>query len=119
MNVALWIVQGLVALAFAAAGVMKLTQSKDAMRDKMPFVDDFSDGAIRLIGLLEVLGAVGVVLPWLLGVSPWLTPLAALGLALTMLSAAVVHIRRNEPIIINVFLFALAMFVVWGRWVSP
>ena len=77
MNIALWIVQILLALAFTAAGVMKLTQPKDAMREKMPFVDDFSAGAIRLIGLLEVLGAVGIVLPWLLGVAPWLTPLAA------------------------------------------
>jgi uncharacterized membrane protein len=77
MNIALWIVQILLALAFTAAGVMKLTQPKDAMREKMPFVDDFGSGAIRLIGLLEVLGAVGIVLPWLLGVAPWLTPLAA------------------------------------------
>jgi hypothetical protein len=57
MSIALWVVQGLLALAFTAAGVMKLTQPKDAMREKMPFVDDFGTGAIRLIGHLEVLGA--------------------------------------------------------------
>lgn len=57
MNFALWVVQGLLALAFTAAGVIKLTQPKDAMREKMPFVDDFGTGAIRLIGRLEVLGA--------------------------------------------------------------
>ncbi len=118
MNIILWILQALLAIAFLAAGVMKLTQSKDAMRDKMPFVDDVSLGTVRLIGLLEVLGAVGIVLPWLLGVAPWLTPLAAVGLALTMIGAAVVHIRRGEPIVVNIILLALAAFVAWGRWAA-
>ena len=118
MNIILWIAQGLLALAFTAAGLMKLTQPIDAMREKMPFVDDLGVGAIRLIGLLELLGAIGVVLPWLLGVAPWLTPLAALGLALTMAGAAVVHLRRHEPVVVNAVLFALAVFVAWGRWAA-
>lgn len=118
MNIALWIVQALLALAFAAAGVMKLAQPMDAIRERLPYVDDFNAGTIRLIGLLELLGAVGLVLPWGLGVAPWLTPLAALGLALTMVGAAVVHLRRREPVVVNGVLFALAAFVAWARWAA-
>ena len=69
--------------------------------------------------MLELLGAIGVVLPILTGVLPWLTPLAAVGLALTMLGAAITHLRRNEypNIIVNVIIFTLAIFVVYGRFV--
>ncbi|MEM6785403.1 MAG: DoxX family protein [Bacteroidota bacterium] len=119
MGIALWIAQGLLAFAFFGAGMMKLTQPKSKLREKTPYVDDFSAGTIRLIGLLEVLGAVGIVLPWLLGVLPVLTGWAALGLALTMVVAAIVHLRRGEGknVPVNVVLLALALFVVWGRGV--
>ena len=81
---------------------------------KMPFVDDVGTGAIRLIGLLKVLWAIGVVLPWGLGVARWLMPPAALGLALTMVDASIVHIRRNEPVVVNAALFAPTVFVGAG-----
>lgn len=98
MNIALWIVNGLLALAFLAAGGMKLARPKDALSASgMAWVEDFSPGAVKTIGALEVLGALGLVLPRLTGIAEILTPLAAVGLVLTMVGAVVVHVRRKEP----------------------
>ena len=118
MNTALWIAQGLLAVAFLGAGLLKLLKSRDELAPRMPYVEDFSDGAIRAIGGLEVLGAAGLILPWLLGIAPALTAWAAIGAALTMVGAAIVHIRRGEfsDLPVNVVLFALAVFIAWGRW---
>ncbi|MBI3962282.1 MAG: DoxX family protein, partial [Deinococcus sp.] len=80
MNIVLWIVQGLLALGFLMAGATKLMRSKAQLAPRMPWVEDFSLGTIRAIGAVEVLGALGLVLPTLMGILPWLTPLAALGL---------------------------------------
>jgi hypothetical protein len=84
----------------------------------MAWVEDFSQGAVRLIGTLEVLGAVGLVLPALTGALPWLTPLAAAGLVLLMIGAALTHLRRTEygNIAVNAVLLILAAFVVYGRF---
>jgi VIT1/CCC1 family predicted Fe2+/Mn2+ transporter len=84
----------------------------------MPWVEDFSQPAVRLIGAAEVLGAIGVVLPALTGVLPWLTPLAALGLVLLMVGAALTHLRRKEygNVAINAVLLVLAAFVAYGRF---
>ena len=115
MNIALWIVQGLLAFVFVMAGFMKISQPKDKVKEKgMAFVEDFSDGQIRLIGLLEILGAVGLILPGLTGILPVLTPIAAIGLALTMAGAAFTHIRRGgetQMFVTNLVLLALALFV--------
>jgi len=119
MNIALWIVQILLALIFLMAGVMKLMRTREDLSDKMAWVDDFGDSHIKLIGALEILGAIGLVLPAATGILPLLTPLAALGLALTMLGAAYTHIRRGEyPMtIMNVVLLLMALFVAYGRFV--
>lgn len=118
VNIVLWIVQGLLALAFLMAGLMKATQPKEKLAERMGWVRDFSGGAIKLIGALEVLGAFGLLLPMLTGILPWLTPLAAVGLALTMIGAAFTHLRRKEypGAVINVVLLALSMFAAYGRW---
>ena len=119
MNIALWIVQGLLAVAFIMAGFMKSTQPKDEIREKgMAYVDDFSQGQMRTIGILEVLGSLGLILPALTNILPILTPLAAAGLALTMVGAAITHIRRGEysSIITNLVLLGLALFVAYGRF---
>ena len=119
MIIALWIVQILLALVFLMAGFMKTTKPKEALQDKMAYVEDFSQGTVRLIGALEILAAIGLVLPVLTGVLPWLTPLAALGLVLTMVGAAITHVRRGEyqMIVGNVALLALAAFVAYGRFI--
>ncbi|MCU7722478.1 DoxX family protein [Actinoplanes sp. KI2] len=119
MNVVLWIIAGLLAAAFAAAGVMKLSQSKEKLAASgMAWTEDFSPGMVKLIGALELLAAVGLILPALLGVAPVLVPLAATGLALVMVGAIATHARRKEhqAIAVNVVLLVLAVFVAWGRF---
>ncbi|PQP20822.1 DoxX family protein [Rhodococcus opacus] len=119
MNIALWIVAIVLAVAFAAAGVMKLTQSKGKLAASgMGWTESYSPSAVKAIGAVEVLGAVGLILPAAVGIAPILVPLAATGLALVMVGAIVTHARRGEtqPIVINVVLLALTVFVAWGRF---
>ncbi|GIH48994.1 DoxX-like family protein [Microbispora rosea] len=119
MNVALWVIAGLLTLAFLLAGVMKLAQPKDRLAASgMAWTEDFSAGAIKGLGALEVLIAFGLVLPAVTGVVPVLTPLAALGIALLMAGAVVVHARRAESpvIVVNLVLLVLAAVVAWGRF---
>src|SRR5689334_21350829 len=80
VNVVVWIVQVVLALLFAFVGLGKLARPKEDLRERMGWVDDFSQGTIRLIGAAEVLGALGLVLPAATGVATWLTPTAAVGL---------------------------------------
>ena len=118
MNVVLWVLQVVVALSFLMAGTMKLTQPLERLAQKMGWVKDFPPAVVRGIGLLEVLGAVGLVLPAATGILPWLTPLAASGLVLTMIGAALTHARRHEyPMIAgNAVLLALALVVAVARF---
>jgi uncharacterized membrane protein YphA (DoxX/SURF4 family) len=119
MNVALWIMAGLLAAVFAAAGLMKLAQPKEKLvASGLGWAEDFSAGSVKAIGALEVLAAVGLILPAVLDVVPVLVPLAALGLVLLMAGAIVTHARRkeNQMIVINLVLLALAAVVVVGRF---
>jgi uncharacterized membrane protein YphA (DoxX/SURF4 family) len=120
MNTAIWIAQILLALAFAGSGLSKLLQPYDKLAAQMAYVNDFTPGVIRAIGTLEILGAIGTMLPTLTGILPWLTPAAAFGLAVNMGGAMSTHLRRKEypVIIINLVLLALAGFVVYGRLVA-
>jgi uncharacterized membrane protein YphA (DoxX/SURF4 family) len=117
MGIALWVVQVLVAAAFVVSGATKLSQPKEKLLKKWAWVEDFSQGSVRIIGSLEVLGAIGIVVPALTGIVPSLTPLAALGLVLTMIGAALTHLRRAEygAIAVNAVLFILAALVAYGR----
>jgi uncharacterized membrane protein YphA (DoxX/SURF4 family) len=93
----LWIAQSLLAAIFLATGLIKLTQPRLKMAaGPMGWAADVTDGRCRTIGLLEVLGAIGLILPGALGVAPGLVPLAAPGLALTMIGAIVTHVRYGE-----------------------
>ena len=118
MGIALWVAQVLLAVAFLGAGATKLMQPKEKLAKNMGWVEDFSQPTVRIIGALEVLGAIGVVLPALTGILPWLTPLAALGLVLLMIGAALTHLRRTEYgyIAMNVVLLVLAAFVAYGQF---
>jgi uncharacterized membrane protein YphA (DoxX/SURF4 family) len=124
MNIALWIVQGLLAVVFLMAGFMKVSKSKDELKEsggeRMAWVEDLTDQNIRLIGILELLASIGLVLPQLTGILPWLTPLAAVGLVLTMIGAITLHVRRGDgpqAIGMNIVLLLLAAFVAYGRFV--
>lgn len=120
MNIAVWIVQGILAFVFFMAGFMKISQPKETLIEKgMGYAEDFSAGQLRLIGILEVLGAIGLILPALTGILPILTPIAAVGLILTMTGAAFTHARRGgeiQMLVINIVLLALAFFVAYGRF---
>ncbi len=121
MNVVLWIIAGLLAAVFAMAGLMKIAQPKAKLAASgMAWTEDFPAGAIKGIGALEVLAAIGLILPAALDIAPVLVPVAATGLAVMMIGAAIVHARRKENQMIgaNVVLLILAVIVAWGRF-SP
>jgi uncharacterized membrane protein YphA (DoxX/SURF4 family) len=117
VNVVLWIIQILLALAFLAAGLAKVSQPKKKLAGHMAWVDDFSERSVKLIGAAEVLGALGLVLP-AAGITGALIPIAATGLVLLMLGAAITHARRGEMqmIAVNLVLLVLAAVVAWGRF---
>jgi DoxX-like family len=114
MNVALWIVQALLALLFLFAGGMKLVMPIEELTAQMPLPGLF----VRFIGVVEVLGALGVILPGLTGIRPGLTPLAAAGLVIVMIGATVFTLLKGSiamalmPLVVGV----LAAFVAYGRW---
>lgn len=117
MNVFLWILQALLAVMFAMAGVMKSTRPKDRLAPKLPWVEDFPSGMVKFIGVAELAAALGLILPAATGIAPVLTPLAA-GLVIVMIGAMITHARRKEPqaIAFNVVLLILAAVVAWGRF---
>ena len=119
MNVVLWIIASLLALALLAAGVMKLTRPRAKLvASGMGWAEGYSDGGVKAIGTLEVLAAIGLILPAALNIAPILVPLAAVGAVLVMIGAAITHARRkeNQAILAPVILLVLAAVVVWGRF---
>jgi uncharacterized membrane protein len=118
MSLALWTVQGLLAVAFLAAGGMKLLKPREALIPKTPYAEDFSQGQLRLLGVAELLGAVGLILPTALGIVPVLTPVAALCLLVLMVGAVRTHLRRKEPVIPAAPFALLLVVVATGRLVG-
>lgn len=120
MNLVLWILAGLLAAFFLLAGLTKLAKPKARLLESpsMGWAEHFPPGLIKLIGALEVLAAVGLILPAVLDTAVVLVPLAAAGLALLMVGAAVTHGRRKEgqAVVTNLVLLALAAVVAWGRF---
>lgn len=120
MKIALWIVQVLVAIGFLGAGVGKIVTPYEAYVAVQPWAEAFSGATwlIPVIGIIEVLGAIGVIVPAATRIQPMLTPLAGLGLAITMLGAAVLHAARAEwgSLAPNFILMALALFIAYGRF---
>ena len=119
MNLALWIIAIVLAVGFAASGLMKIVRSKEQLvASGFGWAQDVSPTAIRLIGVAEILGAIGLIVPAATHIAPILVPLAAVGLALVMVGAAAVHARRKEApmVAINAVLLGLAIVVAWGRF---
>ncbi|WP_158847540.1 DoxX family protein [Saccharothrix deserti] len=120
MNIVLWIIASALAALFLAAGGSKLAQSKEklAASPNMAWTEDFSPGVLKLIGALEVLAAIGLILPAALDIVPVLVPLAAAGLVLIMIGAAITHAKRKESraIVTNLVLIVPAVVVAWGRF---
>ena len=118
MTRALWIVQGLLAALFLFAGGMKLVLPLDKLTGPFPLPGWF----LRFIGVCEVLGAIGLILPGLLRIRPGLTPLAAAGLVIIMIGATVISLIGGEitAALVSVVVGLLAAFVAYGRWrVAP
>lgn len=113
MLVAFWIVGSLLALFYLYSGSIKVVQSKERLRPMMHWVDDMPLGAVRAIGVVEVLGAVGLIVPPLTGILPWLALAAAVGLVAVQVGAAVVHLRRHDTIWMNLALAVAAAAVAW------
>jgi uncharacterized membrane protein YphA (DoxX/SURF4 family) len=120
MNIALWITAGLLAAVFLASGATKLIQPGEKLA-ATGAAEDFGVGTIKAVGALEVLAAVGLVLPAVLHVAPVLVPLAAVGLVSLMAGAMITHLRRHEVqgVVVTLVLLALAGLVAWGRFGTP
>jgi hypothetical protein len=117
MIIAVWIVSGLLALAYLFVGINKLVSPKSKLEDQMPWVQKTSGSQVKVIASLEILGALGLILPVITGILPILTPIAALGLVVLQLVALVVHLRLGEKMIVpNVVLLLLALFVALARF---
>ncbi len=118
MNIALWIIAGLLAAAFLASGAMKVIRTKEKLAASgFGVVEDLSAGTVNAIGALEVLAAVGLILPAALDIAPVLVPLAAVGLVLMMVGAVITHLRRHEAaVVVDLAYLAMAAFVAWGRF---
>ncbi|MEZ0069977.1 putative membrane protein YphA (DoxX/SURF4 family) [Streptacidiphilus sp. MAP12-20] len=119
MNLALWIVAGLLAVVFLTASTTKLLIPKEklAAYPAGGWVEDFSAGSVRAIGAVELLAAVGLLLPATLDIAPVLVPLAAVGAALLMAGAVITRLRRHEAaVVVDLVYLALAVFVAWGRF---
>jgi VIT1/CCC1 family predicted Fe2+/Mn2+ transporter len=121
MSIALWVMAGVLAGVFLGAGAAKLLIGRDQLlrMEAMAWAESFSGAQLRLIGIAEVAGAAGLVLPPLLGIARWLVPLAAAGLALDMLGAFSTHLSRRDPRrawLPTVVLGAMAFAVAVGRY---
>jgi hypothetical protein len=115
VEIAYWIVAGLLALFYVYGGGIKVVRSKEQLQPMMGWVDTFPMPLVRTIGALEVLGALGLILPPLTGIAPWLAIAAAIGLVLVQIGGIYVHVSRGESKVIglNVVLLVLAAVTAW------
>ncbi len=118
MNIVLWVLQIFLALVFLSTGALKAFQYERA-KARLPWVASAPRGFVTFVGLVEILGAIGLILPALTGIFPILTPLAALGLGLVMLTASGFNFSHAEykTIALNLVLLVMAVVVVVGRLV--
>ncbi|MBF6466802.1 DoxX family protein [Nocardia beijingensis] len=115
MTVAYWIVAAALAVFYLYAGGIKVVRSTDRLRPMMGWIDAVPLGFVRLVGVLEVLGAIGLVLPPLTGIAAQLSVAAAAGLALIQVGGLTLHLRRGEREVIglNLLLLVLAVVATW------
>ncbi|MGP3770158.1 DoxX family protein [Streptomyces sp. SDT5-1] len=114
MNIAYWIVAGLLALFYVYSGTLKVSRSRDRLRPMMAWVDRVPLPVLRALGAVEVLGAAGLILPPLTGIAPVLAPAAAVGFVLLQAGAIAVHLTGDDRrITLNIGLAAAAAVTVW------
>lgn len=117
LRIGLWIAQVLIFAAFASAGLVKLLTPIPQLAAMMPWAGQYSEPFVRFIGLVDLAGGIGILLPALTRILPRLTVLAALGCSVLQVFALVFHISRGEAAVtpLNIVLLGLALFVLWGR----
>jgi uncharacterized membrane protein YphA (DoxX/SURF4 family) len=118
MNILLWIFAGVLAAMFLAAGLMKVSMPKEKLVSTMVWARSVPEGQVKALGAVEVLGAIGLILPRALNIAPVLTPLAAVGCAIVMIGATIVHARMKDykGLGMPVVLLVLALVVAAGRF---
>ena len=122
MNIAIWIITGLLALAFIGAGIMKVTQPRAKLAaNGMAWTNDYSDAGVKLVGLAELLGGLGLILPAVTGIAPMLVPIAAAALTVIMIGAIVWHVRANDtkgavPSLVLGILALVVAITRFGPW---
>lgn len=118
-SIGLWVAQALLAAMYLMAGWMKLSQPMAGLAAMgMGYATEMPELFIRFVGLMEVLGAIGLIAPAASRILPILTPLAALGLSVVQVAAIILHAVRGETAMtlpMNLVLLALSLFVLWGR----
>ena len=117
MNVVLWVLQALLVAFFLAAGASHLLMPMARLKASAPWTEDVGGPRTRMIGLIELLAAIGLVLPGITHIATVLLPLAAIGVVLIFVGAIALHVRRGEVRVIgmHIVVIALALVVVWGR----
>ena len=119
VNLILWILQILLAIGILGSSYGHTLGFETAkVRPGMEWLGDVGRERMRIIGIFEILGAIGLIVPAATGILPWLTPLAAIGLAIIMASAAIYHLRRpgeGRNIVLNVIFLAMALVIAYGR----
>jgi len=119
LNIALWAIQILLAIGYVIAGMMKITNPISELALEMAYAADVPEWFVRTVGVLEIGGAVGIILPALLKTLTWLVPLSALCFSLVQVVAIGIHAVYGETaqfLAINLTLLAMSLFVLWGRW---
>jgi len=118
LNTTLWAAQIFLAVVFFITGAGKLFLPMENLYALIPWTKDVNSLPVRLIGFSEIMGSIGLILPSLQRIKPWLTPLVAIGIAVIMLLAIFFNISLGETSVIglNIILFLIAIFVAWGRF---
>jgi hypothetical protein len=117
LRIGLWAAQGLIFFVFASAGLVKLLTPIPQLAAMMPWTGEHSEAFVRIIGLIDLAGGIGILLPALTRILPRLTMLAALGCSVLQVLAIAFHVSRGEAAVtpLNLVLLALSLFVLWGR----
>jgi hypothetical protein len=118
MNTLIWIIQGVLAVFFLIPGTMKLIIPKQKMIDMKKLKPGGAVLPVRMLGFVELLGAIGIIVPFLTGIFPILTPIAAVGFGLVMVGAFIEHYHKEEYKILPllIFVFFLSLLVAWYRF---
>lgn len=118
MNIALWIIQGLLAFAMLGAGTFKFVTPYAKLTEKMKWALTWAPGRVKLLGFSEILGAIGLIVPWVTGIAPILTPVAAVCVLVLMLGAVKTHFDLKEPVVAPAVLSVLAVIVGVARFLD-